>query len=262
VKTDTLFYRLFQTFPRCFFDLLGLPADTSECYQFTSVEMGNIPDCFDGVFLSTDRNRPIYFLKVQLHIDPKFYTGFLAEVFLYLQQTPLNNDWQGVVIYPRYSLDTCGSVHDVEFLESGKISRFYLDELGDTESVGIETLKLIIHSETIDIKRVRALIEQIRREFPDPILLRETLQFLETILIYKLPQMNRREIEAMFSLSDIKQTKVYQEALEEGREEERLTTVRRFAALGLSTEQIAVGTGLSVERVRQIIESEQEESTI
>jgi predicted transposase YdaD len=74
--------------------------------------------------------------------------------------------------------------------------------------------------------------------------------------------MNRREIEAMFSLSDIKQTRVYQEALEEGREEERLTTVRRLFGLGLSTEQIALGTGLSVERVRQIIESNQGESGV
>jgi predicted transposase YdaD len=31
--------------------------------------------------------------------------------------------------------------------------------------------------------------------------------------------MNRKEIEAMFSLSDLRETKVYQEALEEGREE-------------------------------------------
>ncbi|MEG3438087.1 Rpn family recombination-promoting nuclease/putative transposase [Pannus brasiliensis CCIBt3594] len=257
MKTDSIFYRLFQTFPRCFFDLLGLASETADHYQFTSVERGNLPDCFDGVFLSSDRNRPIYFLKVQLQIDPKFYTGFLAEVFLYLQRTPLNNDWRGVVIYPRYSLDTGGSVHDVEFLQSGRISRFYLDELGDTGSVGIETLKWIIHSEAIDIKRVKALIQQIRREFPDPILPREILQFLETISIYKLPNSNRREIEAMFSLGDLKETRVYQEALEEGREEgrreEKIDTVRRLSALGLSAEQIALGTGLSIERVRQIL---------
>jgi predicted transposase YdaD len=32
--------------------------------------------------------------------------------------------------------------------------------------------------------------------------------------------MNRQEIEAMFSLSDLKNTKVYQEALQEGEKEE------------------------------------------
>jgi predicted transposase/invertase (TIGR01784 family) len=34
-----------------------------------------------------------------------------------------------------------------------------------------------------------------------------------------LPKLNRKEIEKMFSLSDLRETKVYQEALEEGREE-------------------------------------------
>ncbi|WP_416338803.1 hypothetical protein [Microcystis aeruginosa] len=37
---------------------------------------------------------------------------------------------------------------------------------------------------------------------------------MEIILIYKLPKLNRKEIEAMFSLSDLRETKVYREALE------------------------------------------------
>ena len=39
MKTDTIFYRLFQEFPSIFFELIGqaeLPADT---YQFTSIEL-------------------------------------------------------------------------------------------------------------------------------------------------------------------------------------------------------------------------------
>jgi predicted transposase YdaD len=67
--------------------------------------------------------------------------------------------------------------------------------------------------------------------------------------------MNRREIEAMFRLSAIKQTRVYQEALEA----ERVTTVRRWLGLGLSNEQSALGTGLSVERVGQSMESDERE---
>ncbi|MBE5232379.1 MAG: DUF2887 domain-containing protein, partial [Microcystis aeruginosa PMC 728.11] len=47
----------------------------------------------------------------------------------------------------------------------------------------------------------------------------DILELIETILIYKLPKLNRKEIEKMFSLSDLRETKVYQEALEEGREE-------------------------------------------
>ncbi len=37
MKTDSIFYRIFQTFPQSFFDLLNLPPDTVNSYQFSSV---------------------------------------------------------------------------------------------------------------------------------------------------------------------------------------------------------------------------------
>ena len=37
MKTDSIFYRIFQTFPQSFFDLLNLPPDTINYYQFSSV---------------------------------------------------------------------------------------------------------------------------------------------------------------------------------------------------------------------------------
>jgi predicted transposase YdaD len=42
---------------------------------------------------------------------------------------------------------------------------------------------------------------------------------LETVLVSKFAQLSREEIQAMFLLSDIKQTRVYQEAKQEGRQE-------------------------------------------
>jgi predicted transposase YdaD len=44
---------------------------------------------------------------------------------------------------------------------------------------------------------------------------------LETVLLSKFSQLSRQEIEAMFLVSDIKQTRVYQEAKQEGRQEGR-----------------------------------------
>jgi predicted transposase/invertase (TIGR01784 family) len=77
--------------------------------------------------------------------------------------------------------------------------------------------------------------------------------------------MSREEIEAMFSLSDLKQTKVYQEALEEGKEEgieigqqqgklrTKLNSIPRLAALGLNAEQISTALDLDIERVREVL---------
>jgi predicted transposase YdaD len=38
-------------------------------------------------------------------------------------------------------------------------------------------------------------------------------------VVYKFPKLSREEIERMFGLSELRRTKVYQEALQEGREE-------------------------------------------
>ncbi len=72
----------------------------------------------------------------------------------------------------------------------------------------------------------------------------------------------------MFSLSELKQTRFYQEAFEEGKEEgrkevfeegrkegarlEKLRIAPLMLKLGLSVEQVAQGLGLSIEEVRQI----------
>jgi predicted transposase YdaD len=51
-----------------------------------------------------------------------------------------------------------------------------------------------------------------------PVSMAEGYEFgsVETVLVYKFPQLSRKEIEAMFTLDDLKQTRVYQEAKEEG----------------------------------------------
>jgi predicted transposase YdaD len=51
---------------------------------------------------------------------------------------------------------------------------------------------------------------------------RGILELLETVLVYKFAELSREEIEAMFGLSELKQTRVYQDAREEGKLEGKL----------------------------------------
>lgn len=145
------------------------------------------------------------------------------------------------------------------------MSRIYLDELGEVsqQSLGIATVQLVIADEEIAIERARELIDRARQEIDDAAQERDFLKLIETILVYKLPQRSRQEIEAMFGLSELKQTRVYQEALEEGREEgkreAKLESVPQLLALGLSVEQIAQALGLEVEQVRQAQEQQSAE---
>ena len=59
----------------------------------------------------------------------------------------------------------------------------------------------------------------------------------------------------MFSLRDLRETKVYQEALEKGMEKAKLDSIPRLLALGLSLDQIAQALELDVQQVRNAIAS-------
>ena len=51
MRTDTIFYQLFQTFPSLLFELLGQPPERGLGYQFTSREIKELARRFDGLFL-------------------------------------------------------------------------------------------------------------------------------------------------------------------------------------------------------------------
>ena len=105
VKTDSIFYRLFQTFPESFFDLLNLPPETVNHYQFSSLEVKQLAFRLDGVFIPDNLNDPIYFVEVQFQKDERFYSRFFSEIFLYFHQSERNNNWQGVIIYPHREIE-------------------------------------------------------------------------------------------------------------------------------------------------------------
>jgi predicted transposase/invertase (TIGR01784 family) len=77
---------------------------------------------------------------------------------------------------------------------------------------------------------------------------------VDQILIYKFPAYSRKELEKMFSLTDWKQTRFYQEVNEEGQLEEKLKTVSRMFKKGFKPQEIAEITELSLEQVQQEIQ--------
>ena len=207
MKTDSIFYRLFQSFPSIFFELIDHPPQEADAYQFSSVEIKQLAFRIDGVFLPGDDlpNQPIYFVEVQFQPDPKFYSRFFAEIFLYLDKTELRNDWRAVAIYPSRSVEPSNQVRYRALLTSEQVRRLYLDELGSTpqQSIGIETVKLVIEPEQSAGTKARELIDQARQEIADAVQGRELIELIETILVYKLPNKSREEIEAMLGLSEL-----------------------------------------------------------
>jgi len=88
---------------------------------------------------------------------------------------------------------------------------------------------------------------------------------IETVIMYKLPRLNREEIQAMLQVHDIRESRVYQEAREEGLEEGKqkgkvegkeeglALAIARMAANKMTIEQIAAILELDVERVRHML---------
>jgi predicted transposase/invertase (TIGR01784 family) len=259
VKTDSIFYRLFQEFPSIFFQLIGNPPETANIYQFASVEIKQTAFRIDGVFLPTqDEESPIYFVEVQFQPDSDIYLRLVSEICLYLRQNQRKNPWRGVVIYPSRDIDIADKEDFLEFFQSQRISLIYLDELGETASLplGIATIKLVVEEEDTAISTARELINRTQQAVNLQLPQKQLLELIETILVYKFPKMSQKEIEAMFGLSELKQTRVYQEAREEGEQkgrlEAKLEAVPKFLALGLTVEQIAQALDLDIAQVQQV----------
>ena len=288
MRTDTIFYRLFQEIPSIFFELIGESPQLCENYQFSSIEVKQTAFRIDGVFLPQETTEnPIYFLEVQFQPDKELYNRLFAEIFLYIRQSKSSSDWKGVIIYPNRSIDVKNIKDYEEFFISQRVRVIYLDEIEETTSlpIGIATMRLIISNEEKAINQARELINRTKQEIKSQPEQQQILDIIEVILIYKLPRMNREEIESMFGLSDLKQTKFYQEAKEEGIQEgklegklegiqegklegklegiqegklegkleAKLDAIPGLLGLGLSQVQIAQVLNLSIDEVKMIV---------
>jgi predicted transposase/invertase (TIGR01784 family) len=229
VQTDSLFYRLFQTAPEIFFDLIATAQKSSldgrsleQAYIFRSVELKQTAFRIDGVFLPIQENADatVYFVEVQFHKDEQLYRRLFAEIFLFLRQNLTIHDWRAVIIYPERSIEPSDVRPYQNYLALPEICRIYLDELEDEpSSIGVSLIKLMIEPESTAIGRAKQLLNQSQQLEGAALSQQEIVELIETIVVYKFPQLSRQEIEQMLELSDLKQTRVYQEALAEGRSE-------------------------------------------
>ncbi len=292
MRTDTIFYELFQTCPGLLFELIGKQPSLAQAYQFTSVEVKELARTMDGLFLPTDvkSSEPIYFLEVQFQKDNNFYWRFLTELLVYIGQYKPQQNWQAVVVWAKRSLDPGVPIHYQAFLASNQLKQIYLDELDriGTGSVQLDIVKLVVESEAKASKQVKPLIQKAREEVEDESLRRDVIELIEKVLVYKFTSKSREELRKMiYTESEWKQSKLYkslreeaikdaweqvkeevkQEAIKDAREqvkeevkqeveqevkEKFERSVLGFLKLGLTVEQIATGLNFPIEKVRQI----------
>ncbi len=271
MKTDTIFYTLFQTLPGVLFELLEQSPALALHYQFTSVEIKELARRIDGLFLpkADFPEDTIYFIEVQFQRDNDIYWRIITETFLYINQYKPQRRWQAVLLFAQRSLDPGVPFIYQTSLAQQQIRTIYLDELDDlpSSSIGLGVIKLVVAPEDKAVQQAKNLINQVQQT--DEANRSNLLELVERMLIYKFVNKSQQELQAMFGLTDWRQTKFYQEVKEETkqevkeevREETKLETIPRLLKFGLSIEQIAEALELDVKQVRQAIENQGEQRT-
>lgn len=237
-----MFYRLFQRLPELVFELAGWPAPDMAGYRFRSEEIKQTAFRLDGVLAppAEATERPIVFVEVQYQPDDRFYSRFLAEIFLYLYLHPPAHPWQAVVVYPECRVERDAGQHYAALLAIPQVRRVYLEDFRQPapSSLGLRLLQLLIGEPAQAITQAQALVQPATPAQRGTTAWAELVDLVETLLVYRLPKLSREEIRAMLNLVDVdlKQTRFYQEVFAEGRQEESTSLIlrllrRRFGAV-------------------------------
>jgi predicted transposase/invertase (TIGR01784 family) len=258
MHTDTIFYQLFLTFHSLLFELIGQPLAEADDYQFISEEVKEKAFRFDGIFIPNCEDKLIYFVEVQCQPKPDFYWELLAEINIYLNQFKPVQDWKAVALFAdrRFEVKNL-TPYQQELVNSDRIIRIYLDEL-PTGSIGVGLIQLIVAQESQAPVLVQELLQRAKTEIADAWVTRDIIDLLETVLVSKFAQLSRQEIQAMFLLTDIKQTRVYQEARQEGRQVEASLMLKRLLSKRfgkLNDRRLEAINNLSLEQLEDLGEA-------
>ncbi|MBI3823841.1 MAG: Rpn family recombination-promoting nuclease/putative transposase [Planctomycetes bacterium] len=269
--TDPLFYRLFETSPETFFLLLGMSAESAKAmaarYQYQALEFKETSHRVDGVFLPKEAGLPVYFLEVQFYNLPSVFADLCVKAYTYLKQHDPGQPYCGVVLFAHRSLEPVGLAPYQPLLDAGLLRRYYLDELPESADapLGMSILSLLRQSEEQAPATARDLIARTKSETGDEALRADLIELIETVIIYRLPRLSHKEIQAMLQVHDIRASKVYQEARDEGRVEGReegreegrqegiAFAILKLAAKGMPPADIAAALERDIAFVLQVI---------
>lgn len=185
----------------------------------------------DGVLLpvAETAETPTYFLEVQFQPDPALYRRLLAEILLYLRQNPAVLYWQAIVVYPQPNVEVpeVGTLN--QWLQPPVLRIIYLNQLGTPSQLplGLAILRLIVEPVSSLPQVARGLVDRVQQTTLTDTDRNKFVELIETIVVYAFPRLSRQEIAAMLGVTDMRATRVFQDALEEGRWEEARSLVLR-----------------------------------
>ncbi|MGB3296931.1 MAG: Rpn family recombination-promoting nuclease/putative transposase [Phormidesmis sp.] len=225
MPTDHIFHALFMTAPGLVLKLIG--KQPTATYKFSSVEVKETAFRFDGVLTpaAESADQPTVFVEVQFQKDVRFYRRLFAEIFIFLRHNPNVAHWQALVIFERRSRepDQHQRLPFQTLLQSPQLHVIYLEDFQQASADSWEAaiLQLIVTNPREAIQRAKVLISRIKSQTYSNVSESQILELVETIVVYKFPNLEREVIATMLELYSMKETRVYQDALAEGRQEGR-----------------------------------------
>jgi predicted transposase/invertase (TIGR01784 family) len=269
VETDSFFYQLLKQLPETLFALLGQPLARAADYRFDSLEVKKSYR-MDGVLVPARTDLPVYFVEVLFRRTRGFYANLFAKVFSYLEANDPDQEWMAVALFPNRAAEPKRREPYEDLLASPRVRRIYLKELTISGGAppGMTILQLVTAAQNETRELVSHLLRRARQE-PDCERAEVIVNLMEEVLIRRYHELDRVEIRRMFKLHDIRKTRVWREAHEEGKEEgiekgieegiekgrslEKQQTVERLQANGQTLKEIAHLLGLSLAEVRRLL---------
>jgi predicted transposase/invertase (TIGR01784 family) len=256
MRRDSIFYALFQRSPSLLFELLSVAPDSADEYRFESVAVKEPKFEIDGVFLPPLSSilGVVYFCEVQFQKDEKLYERLFGESFLYFYRNRhLFADWEAVVIYPSRSIEQTNGYPYRALLNSNQVHLVYLDELGEIAQLplGVALMVLTTVDEDAAPAAARMLLSRTEQETTTPEVAQGIIDLIGTIMVYKFTNLSRQEIDAMLGIK-LEETRVYREAREEAKDEEREKIVLNMLEENIPLETIARITGITIDRLHQL----------
>lgn len=225
MKTDPLFYELFQAAPQTFFELLQI---TPPCpYRFESLTVKASEKRIDGVLEPEIAGQTIYFLEVQGFPDEVIYWRELREVATYFEQRPKlkATPWQAIVLWLNKTDDPgFGTLAPLsQQPHASLVSADLLQLLGklSEQSLVLNVLRpLLVENEREVRQNVVEWVEHIRQTPNlDPQAEERLISVLSQLIEEKFKTLNYKELSEMLRLTPFRETASVQEVLKEDRVE-------------------------------------------
>jgi len=255
MKRDSLFFRLFQELPGCFFRLIGQPEDDAGRYEMTALEFKETAVRLDGVFKARPGNvGPAYLWEAQNYVSETLYANIMSKIGRMLEHGDPNQDWVAVAIYANRALEQ-KSLHPYRWLlNSDQMIRVYLDELppAPPDQFEMGVLELIAAKPDAALAKAQAMLPRLVASKRSKKFQRMLIQFVETVILYQFPTWSREEIEKMLQVSDVRQTRVFQEGVQEGIDKGMEKVALRLLQIGRPVDEIATVTDLTPAQIRKL----------